>query len=1192
MAHSPRRSLHLARQDSVDVKSLDLIPDEDVIKNAIMAEVEKGVLRTPKTPAYALSPRIPSNALDEKTWYKDAIIYQIHIKSFFDSNGDGIGDFRGLTSKLDYLADLGITVIWILPFYPSPLKDDGYDISDYRSVHPYYGTMDDFKEFLDEAHRRGMRVVSELVINHTSDACEWFQRARRAPPGSVERDYYVWSDSEEKWPETRIIFRDFEKSNWTWDPVANSYYWHRFYSHQPDLNFDNPKVMEEVIDIMCYWLDMGVDGLRLDAIPYICERDGTNNENLPETHAVIKKLRKVIDERYGNKMLLAEANQWPEDTYHYFGQGSGDECHMAFHFPLMPRMYMSLAQEDRHPMTDILRQTPDIPADAQWALFLRNHDELTLEMVTEDERDYMWNFYASDPLARINLGIRRRLAPLMNNDRRKIELLNSMLFSMPGTPVIYYMDEIGGGDNFFLGDRHGCRTPMQWSPDRNGGFSRAEPSRLFLPVIQDSIYGYSAVNVESQARNPSSLLNWMRKIIEVRNAHRCFGRGSLELLFPGNRKIFAYVRKYESEVILCVCNLSRAAQAVELDLSQYKERVPVELLGRSAFPPIGDLPYLLTLPPYGFYWFILTTEIDAPKWHEQIPPILPDLNTLVLSDGWKSIFDNKVNRDLIRQSVVAYMKQQSWFAKSELEGVPASRIAGDILVRCEMPALEQICLLAVFHVSPINHQYFVPLLMNWDRKAATIGWPLMPFTIAKIRKVNQVGALLDGANESQYVINTIRSMAAGVSVELSDGYLKFWCTEQARDVIEEIEDDAQIRRFMTSGEHTYVTVGESVMLRTFRRVYHSVHPVVEVIRFLTDVAKFPFHPQLYGVVEYVDKSGVATTLGVCQKFIVNQGTGEEYFTEYLVRFIESIKTVPEDEIRQWNCSGLHATSSTLMKTMGRRVAAFHSAVNRTMDDPAWDPEQSTSAYLDSVFRRLNLRKNDAFDAVDIAKSSIVAAFGECPTIFSQFLETQNAINEQLKACEERLRAASTTITRIHGHLHLGHVLLTEADWCLFGMEGGEPAHTIAERRAKHTPIKDVASLTHSFSKIACSAFVRACEVIHPRVNLVIKELDKWSVLMKQAFLEGYLAEGVESVSQDTLHDWLCLFYWNRLFAEIIHNASQHPTMLLLTVGNAIRHFSECSNPFHEATFERTLSAESSSMLFNQYPGASPHPSPL
>ena len=536
-------------------------------------------------------------------WYKDAVIYELPVKSFCDGNGDGIGDFRGLQTKLDYLQDLGVTCLWLLPFFPSPLKDDGYDIADYVSVHPSYGTLDDFKEVLSAAHERALQVVIELVLNHTSDQHPWFQRARSSPPGSPERDFYVWSDSDQKYRDARIIFLDTERSNWSWDPVAQAYYWHRFFHHQPDLNYDNPAVMREVLSVLDFWTGLGVDGFRLDAVPYLVERDGTSCENLPETHAVIRQVRQHVDETAPQCMLLAEANQLPAEVRSYFGDG--DECHMSYHFPVMPRIFMAIHLEDRLPIVDVMERTPSIPDTCQWALFLRNHDELTLEMVTDDERDYMYLAYSMDPQARLNLGIRRRLAPLVGNSRRRIELLNALLFSFPGTPIIYYGDEIGMGDNLFLGDRNGVRTPMQWTGDRNAGFSRADPARLYSPVIMDPVYGYQAVNVEAEESDKASLLHWMRNMIRLRRLFRVFGRGTIEFLQPTNRKVLVYIRRFEEDVILCVANLSRSAQPVELDLHAFAGMVPVEMLGYTEFPAVGTLPYFLTLGPYGFYWFEL-----------------------------------------------------------------------------------------------------------------------------------------------------------------------------------------------------------------------------------------------------------------------------------------------------------------------------------------------------------------------------------------------------------------------------------------------------------------------------------------------------------------------------------------------------------------------------------------------------------
>src|SRR5271170_7002449 len=573
----------------------------------------------------------------EPFWYKSGVIYEVHIRAFYDADGDGTGDFRGLTEKLNYIKDLGVTAIWLLPFYPSPLKDDGYDIADYCDVHSIYGTLGDFKIFLGEAHNRGLRVITELVLNHTSDQHPWFQRARRAKPGSRPRNFYVWSDDPHKYKDAPIIFNGVEVSNWTLDPVAESYFWHRFFSHQPDLNFDNPEVRVEIFKVVDFWLDLGVDGLRLDAVPYLYERDGTSCENLPETHSFLKSLRARVDEKYGDRMLLAEANLWPEDAVSYFGEGRGDECHMAFHFPLMPRLFMALRMEDRLPIVEILEQTPAIPETSQWALFLRNHDELTLATVTDEERDYMYRMYAQVHQARLYLGIRRRLAPLLGNDRRRIELLNALLFSLPGTPVIYYGDEIGMGENIYLGDRNGVRTPMQWSADRNAGFSRANPQSLYLPINLDPENHYEAVNVDVQERNTHSLLWWMRRLITLYKSRNAFGRGTIEFLQPENRKIFACIRRYENEIILVVANLSRFVQPVELDLSAFQSLVPVELFGRAEFPQITDKPYPLTLGPHSFYWFALETK--APPETKGVPVSAEARAILSVEEDWEEIFD-------------------------------------------------------------------------------------------------------------------------------------------------------------------------------------------------------------------------------------------------------------------------------------------------------------------------------------------------------------------------------------------------------------------------------------------------------------------------------------------------------------------------------------------------------------------------
>ncbi|MGH8517672.1 MAG: maltose alpha-D-glucosyltransferase, partial [Panacagrimonas sp.] len=764
----------------------------------------------------------------------------------FDSNNDGVGDFPGLMQKLDYIAELGVSAIWLLPFYPSPRRDDGYDVADYRGVSPDYGSMADARRFIAEAHRRGLRVITELVVNHTSDQHPWFQRARSAPAGSAHRNFYVWTDDPRQYAGTRIIFVDTEPSNWTWDPVAKAYYWHRFYSHQPDLNFDNPQVVRAVLSAMRFWLELGVDGLRLDAVPYLIEREGTNNENLPETHAVLKRLRAEVDATYPGRMLLAEANQWPEDVQHYFGghvvhkadgteETVGDECHMAFHFPLMPRIYMAVAQEDRFPISDILRQTPDIPANCQWAVFLRNHDELTLEMVTEIERDYLWKTYAADKRARLNIGIRRRLAPLVERDYSRLELLNSLLLSMPGTPVIYYGDEIAMGDNIYLGDRDGVRTPMQWSPDRNGGFSRADPAKLVLPPIQDPVYGYMANNVEAQQRDPHSLLNWVRRMLAVRKRFKAFGRGTIKLLSPRNRRIIAYLRQYDppeggpSEMILCVANLSRAAQAVELDLSLFAGRVPVETMGGSAFPPIGQLPYMLTLAPYGFHWFELAETARMPSWHAVPPEPLPEFITFVLRGPLSDLMQDLPRRRLEQEVLPVYLPLRRWFAakNEELRQVRIDRVIPIPHAEKEMMLLQ----LCVNIADGDVERYQLPLGLLPE--TSVISALPQQLALARVRSGARVSLLTDAmtidalARALMTMLRSETRLPAGEGAEL-----RFIPTARLMETT--IPEQAEIRRIAVEQSNTSLVVGDQAIVKLFRKLTRGENPEAEMILALTE----------------------------------------------------------------------------------------------------------------------------------------------------------------------------------------------------------------------------------------------------------------------------------------------------------------------------------------------------------------------
>jgi maltose alpha-D-glucosyltransferase/alpha-amylase len=769
----------------------------------------------------------------DPVWYRDAVVYQTHVKAFQDSNGDGIGDVRGLTSRLDYLAGLGITALWLLPFFPSPLRDDGYDIADYIGVHESYGTLEDVRELVAAAHERGIRVIAELVVNHTSDQHPWFVRARRAPRGSRERAWYVWSDDDRGYAGTRIIFTDTEQSNWAWDSIAGQYYWHRFFSHQPDLNFQNPEVIGAITDVMRFWSKTGIDGFRLDAVPYLCEREGTNNENLPETHAVIKILRAVLEREFPDRIFLAEANQWPEDLSSYFGEG--DECHMCFHFPLMPRLFMAVADGDRYPIHDILRQTPPIPEGCQWAIFLRNHDELTLEMVSERERERMNAVYAVHPRMRINVGIRRRLAPLLENDRRRIELMNGLLMSMPGTPVIYYGDEIGMGDNLFLKDRDGVRTPMQWSPDRNGGFSTAEQVRIYAPAVTDPTYGYAAVNVESQERNPSSLLNWMRRTIAVRKAAKAFGRGTLTLLYPANRHVLAYLRDYEGETILVVANLADTAQAVQLDLAQFAGRTPFEMLGSTAFPPITTAPYVVTLAPYGFFWFALVRDPRGAA-----APIrssaLPELATIVVPRG-------ELTLDAWARAVVDRDVVPLALGSAELGHVL------DVFVADQLDAA-----LPFVVVGEGSNRTLLMLRFAWDE-------PIREDALARARSGPREGWIADAAADATTAPMMERAMRAGTELR-DDARLTFAWEGEPRP------EAASSQRFGNASDAQRWILDDSRLVTLHRRMPRVQNSAVAFLRHLRERG-FTQAPQLFGTALITDRAGETWVAVTSQTFVQN-----------------------------------------------------------------------------------------------------------------------------------------------------------------------------------------------------------------------------------------------------------------------------------------------------------------------------------
>ena len=1072
---------------------------------------------------------------NDPLWYKDAVIYELPVKAFADSTGDGVGDFNGLIEKLDYLQDLGVTALWLLPFYPSPLRDDGYDIADYTNIHPSYGTLGDFRALLREAHRRRLRVITELVINHTSDQHPWFQQARHSPPGSSKRDFYVWSDSPEKYKETRIIFKDFEPSNWSWDPEANAYYWHRFYAHQPDLNYDNPAVHAAVFRVLDFWLNLGIDGLRLDAVPYLYEREGTNCENLPETHAFLRELRQHVDGKFKNRMLLAEANQWPEDAVAYFGQG--DECHMAFHFPVMPRLFMAIRMEDRFPIIDILQQTPPIPETAQWALFLRNHDELTLEMVTDEDRDYMYRVYAQDPQARINLGIRRRLAPLLENHRGKIELMNGLLFSLPGTPVLYYGDEIGMGDNIYLGDRNGVRTPMQWNADRNAGFSRANPQRLYLPIIIDPAYHFEAVNVEVQQNNPYSLLWWMKHLIALRKRYRAFGRGSLDFLYPQNHKVLAYVRRYQDECILVVANLSRFIQAVELDLTPFKGMRPVEMLGRAKFPAIGERPYFLTLGSYAFYWFILesqpTAVQPAPAERNQLP-------VLEVNGPWDTVFRGAA-REVLNEMLPGYLDHCPWFrakgrqteAAMILETIPFSYHSDKKGQSPFCPA--QIALVQVEYTEGDPETYLLPLAFITDKEAVEMPSLLPRAAIARLRvqqrgpyepdkgdgQVSEGGTvpllvegfLYDPLGEKAFSAALVEAMVRRRRFKRAGGELIAWPNRNLRELRKAAEPLPEPALRNAGHSNTAVVYGERFILKVFRQIQEGMNPELEIGRFLAEKTSFQHVPHLLGGLEYQRSWGEPMTLAVLQGFVPNQGDAWRLSTDSLGRYFERVLTgevqaqelpVPrrplldlvEGEFPQ-PAQELLGSFLESARLLGQRTAELHVALASVPEDPAFAPEPFTAMYQRSLYQSARANARQTFELLG-------RQLKDLPEAVRDAAQTLLGLEGELIKRARAIMDWKVTALRIrcHGNYHLGEVLYTGKDFVLLDFEG-DPSRPPSDRRRKRAALRDVATMLRSFHYAALSAVRKGN--IRPEDALALQPWIRfWRLWVSVTFLKAYL----------------------------------------------------------------------------------------
>ncbi|HEY4921774.1 MAG TPA: maltose alpha-D-glucosyltransferase [Xanthobacteraceae bacterium] len=1067
----------------------------------------------------------------DESWYKSAIIYQLHVKAFADSNHDGIGDFAGLTGKLDYLQDLGVTALWLLPFYPSPGRDDGYDIADYGRINPEFGTMKDFRRFMQEARRRGLHVITELVINHTSDQHPWFQRARKSAPHTDARNWYVWSDTDARYAGTRIIFKDTEKSNWTWDADANAYYWHRFFAHQPDLNFDNPRVLQAIIRVMRNWLDLGVDGFRLDAIPYLCEREGTSNENLPETHAIIRSIRAALDAHAPGKLLLAEANQWPEDVSAYFG--TGDECHMAYHFPLMPRIYMAIAREDRFPITDILRQTPDIPANCQWALFLRNHDELTLEMVTDVERDYLWSTYATDPRARLNLGIRRRLATLMDNDRRKIELMNSLLFSLPGTPIIYYGDEIGMGDNIYLGDRNGVRTPMQWTPDRNGGFSRCDPARLYSPPVMDPVYGYEAVNVEAQSRSLSSLLSWTKRMIAVRKSSKVFGYGSLAFLRPANRAVFAYVREHQGEVLLCVANLSRSAQAAEIDLSAWRGWTPMEMLGRSEFPAIRDEPYLVTLAPYGFLWFRLMENLER----REILPVVPEFATLVLAPG-RPPLQARTRAMFEREVLPIYLARARWFADKG-----AGHIRAHVKVNIPVIAGDKRVDLTLVEVTGARAtaDYVMPLAVRWSRFDHERE---KPNAVGAVRQGPREGTLFDVAAQDEWISLLLDKICASETVEADGRRLEF--RPSSRLTREACAFEGPVRAVDTEQSNSTALVGEKLVVKLFRRLAPGVNPEIEIGRFLTDVVGFPNSPALLGAVELIE-DGERSSVAVVHEFIGNQGEAWTVTSAYLDRFVEEQRLLAAEDAAQ---SSELAAYQRLMAQIGLRLAQMQIALASRDDVADFRPEpitaQDSAGWIAGILARATrVRERLAAQRAGLSEPDHVMA--------EQLLDATRSLDATLRGLVPQNLDARKI--RTHGDFHLGQVLIAKDDVFIIDFEG-EPNRTIADRRAKSAAARDVAGLVRSIDYSTTAALERALANAPDEQGKLAPALAIWRDISAATFVAAY-REALSDVrlwpqEREEADRLLDFFLIEKAFYEIEYELSHRPQWLRVPLAGILR----------------------------------------
>ncbi|MCL4393248.1 MAG: maltose alpha-D-glucosyltransferase [Chloroflexi bacterium] len=1103
---------------------------------------------------------------DDPLWFRDAIIYEVHVRAFYDSDRDGIGDFRGLTEKLDYLHDLGVTAIWLLPFNPSPLKDDGYDVSDYMNIHPNYGTLRDFKVFLDRAHQRGLRVITELVLNHTSDQHPWFQRARHAEPESRWRNYYVWSDTPEKFPEARIIFKDTESSNWSWDSVAKAYYWHRFYSHQPDLNYENPEVRDEMFKVVDFWLRLGVDGLRLDAVPYLFKQQGTNCENLPETHDFLKSLRSRIDQNFKNRMLLAEANQWPEDAVAYFDQGK--ECHMAFHFPLMPRLFMAISMEEGFPIIEVLHNTPPIPENCQWAVFLRNHDELTLEMVTDEERDYMYRVYARDDRARINLGIRHRLAPLLGNHRKRIELINGLLFSLVGSPVLYYGDEIGMGDNIYLGDRNGVRTPMQWSSDRNAGFSGGNPQRLYLPIIIDPAYHYEADNVEVQQNNPYSLLWWMKRLIAMRKRFKAFGRGSFEVLPSENRKILAFIRRYQDERILVVANLSRFVQGAEFDLAEFKGTAPKEIFGRTKLPPIRDGMYFVTLGPHDIYWFSLEPQRAEPPGPAERTPAQPP--AVAYASSWVSLLARPA-KGLLEEQLPRFLMAQPWFNESG-RTVRSTEIVGSLPVP-QSPTEEQLALVRVEFTEGNGNLFVLPIGCAAGDQARRIQSESPQSAIVALTGGSAPETILYDASQTASLPNALAdAMIHHRRQKAALGEIRGCMTPEFRGFRFPDPDRCDPTSVKSDPDSATFVYSDQVFLQLHRTVYTGTSPDLELRRFLMDKTLFAHIVPVAGYIEYGDKAHEPTTVAILNGFVAYEENGWRYTQDTLTHFFEQVgarrselneipigaDTVPGPEQTPTLIHAIIGPYLEFVRILAKRTAELHEALASESKEPDFAPEAFSLHYQRGLYEAVRAQCNEAL-ALARREAEWLADGRERIHAIGLAQETNKRFHFLLD------RKISGARIRCNGNYHLGQILYTGKD-CVVSNFDGDLSRPVSQRRIKRSPLSDVAAMLLSFQR-ASIVGLKDSRVRSEDLSFLGPWARYWYRLVSAAFLSTYLdgARKADLLPKDELQPMLEFYMVEKALYTLVDALRNQPRQAEIALTSLARLFEsrpDAATPVH------------------------------